>query len=135
LAQATLPESESLRDHLKSCYNIPKFKQIVEGVPNELVRKTILELPAADRDRILHYLRELQRRETLTTTRCQAEDRGVLQAGSLARFINPDNLPESKIFERAVMKIKRVVGGLLAFCELPDGSEQTFGLHTLEPAT
>ena len=62
-------------------------------------------------------------------------DRGGLKVGDRVLFTNPDKLEESKLYEGVCMKINRLIEGLLAFCQLPDGSEQTFGISTLELAT
>ncbi len=60
----------------------------------------------------------------------------MLQVGNLVKFTNPDNLEQSRDYERVVMRVERVLEGMgLAFCRLADNSLQTFGLHTLEPAT
>jgi hypothetical protein len=55
-------EGESLRDRLKSCMNIPSFREIVEGQSTESVKAAIWELPAADRVRVSHYWLQLQQR-------------------------------------------------------------------------
>jgi len=60
----------------------------------------------------------------------------VLQVGSLVKFLNPDNLESSRVYQGFTMKIEKIIEGMrLAFCKLPDGSEETFGLDTLMPAT
>jgi hypothetical protein len=62
-------------------------------------------------------------------------DRGGLKVGDRVIFTNPDKLEESKVYEGVCMKINRLIEGLLAFCQLPDGSEKTFGIATLEIVT
>jgi hypothetical protein len=60
----------------------------------------------------------------------------VLQVGSLVKFLNPDNLESSRVYQGFTMKIEKIIESMrLVFCKLPDGSEQTFGLDTLMPAT
>ena len=76
------------------------------------------------------YMNRLQIRKP--SDRC---DR-VLQVGSLVKFLNPDNLESSRVYQGFTMKIEKIIEGMrLAFCKLPDGSEQTFGIHTLVAAT
>jgi hypothetical protein len=58
-----------------------------------------------------------------------------IRVGSVVKFTNPDRLEHSKAFEGIRMRIKQIVADVLAFCQLPDGSEETFGLHTLVPVT
>jgi hypothetical protein len=139
------PASDELVQSLSHCVNIPAFRSLTCGHSDEAIREAIAQLDPSDRDRVFHYWRELQRRENLTTNRRQIEgspidkptvvpDRG-LQAGSVVRFTNPDGLEHGKAYEGAFMKIKRIVGGLLAFCVLPDGCEKSFALHALVPAT
>jgi hypothetical protein len=62
-------------------------------------------------------------------------DRGGLKVGDRVIFTNPDKLEQSQVYEGVCMKINSLIEGLIAFCQLPDGSEQTFGIATLELAT
>lgn len=141
LAQTEPIESESLRARLSRCVNIPAFMQTIAGISDEQVKSAILELPAADRDRVAHYWRCLrQRGDDLSMNSLQIEDSPIKKptaicVGSVVQFTNPDRLEHSQIFEGIRMKIKQIVADVLAFCQLPDGSEQTFCLRTLVSAT
>jgi hypothetical protein len=146
--QLSQPESTAgelaqveLRDRLQNCIGIPRFRQIIEGFPVEEVKAAIGKLPECDRDRVLTYRREMQRQDDLYMNRLHIGktsdscDR-VLQVGSLVKFLNPDNLESSRVYQGFTMKIEKIIEGMrLAFCKLPDGSEETFGLDTLMPAT
>jgi hypothetical protein len=144
LAQTEPIESESLRDRLSQCINIPSFKSIVEGFPVEEIKAAIGQLPERDRDRVAHYwhclrhrgnlyMSSLQNQEGLTGKPSDSCDR-VLQVGTVVEFVNPDRLEASRIFECVQMKIRKIVD-TLAFCLLPNGSEQSFGVRTLVPIT
>lgn len=60
-----------------------------------------------------------------------------LKAGDIAYFINPDDLESCRRFEGIEIKIEHIWrsggdgSGDLAFCRLPDGRQETFGLATL----
>lgn len=62
-------------------------------------------------------------------------DRGGIQAGDFVGFLNPSRLDACRIYEGVRMRVVRILAGSLSFCQLPDGSEQSFGLNTLELAT
>lgn len=138
-------ESLPLRDRLSRCFNIPSFQSIVEGFPVEEIKAAIGKLPERDRDRVLHYWYCFRQRENLYMNSLHIDDSltgkssdrcdRVLQVGTVVEFVNPDRLEPSRIFERVHMEIKRIVGGVLAFCQLPGGNEQSFALHTLVPIT
>jgi hypothetical protein len=66
LAQTEPTQSELLRDRLSRCLNIPSFRQIVEGFPTEQICSAIQGLPAADRERISCYWREMQRQDEVS---------------------------------------------------------------------
>jgi hypothetical protein len=129
--EATAAVSE-LSEALTCCLNIPSFRSITQGYPDDVIRAAISHLKPCDRERVSHYWRELRQRENQKPTQ---PDRGGVQAGSLVKFLNPSNLEESQVYEGILMKVKRIVGRTLAFCELPDGSQKTFGTHTLALAT
>jgi hypothetical protein len=97
----------------------------------DLIRPMIHRLTPRDQARTWDYWRELW---TEVWDGGKRPDRGSIQVGDVVRFLNPSQLEASRIYEDVLMKIKRVVGGQLAFCELPDGSEETFAVHTLAPA-
>jgi hypothetical protein len=136
LAQTEPTQSESLRDRLIRCFNIPTFEQIVQGLPVEEVKVAIGQLPERDRDRVAHYWRCLRQRDDLYTNRLQIRkpsdrcDR-VLQVGDRVQFLNLDGLEACRIFEGISMTIREIVAGVLAFCRFPDGREESFGVHTL----
>lgn len=139
-SQIDSSELKALVQDLSLCVNIPSFQSSIHGYPAEMIRAAVDRLNLCDRERVMHYWKELNRRE-LTSARCQIEDggkqpdRGGVQIGSLVRYVNPDKLEGCQIYEGIFMKIKRVVEGLLALCELPDGSEESFAIHTLALAT
>lgn len=128
-----------LREVLLYCHALDKFVIAIRGYTSAQIEAAIVSQDSAPhRHRLLNWFE--MSRENLTSTRCQIEDggkqpdRGGLQVGNLVKFTNPDNLPQSRIFEDVVMKIKSVVGGLMAICELPNGCEQSFGIRALTPA-
>jgi putative DNA primase/helicase len=52
--------------------------------------------------------------------------------GDYVRFINPHKLPESRQFEKLTLMVVEILAGCLAICLLPDGSNKSFGVTTLE---
>lgn len=77
------------------------------------------------------YQLDARDRVHLTSTRCQIDDRGGIQVGHAVRFLNPGWLEACRIFEGVCMLVTKILEGPLAFCQLPDGSEESFGLDTL----
>jgi len=55
----------------------------------------------------------------------------LFKVGDLVQFTNPDRLEGSRVFERISMTIRKILAGVVATCELPDGSEQSFSINTL----
>lgn len=138
LAQVEPVQSESLRDRLTKSLNIPNFRQITEGLPVEEVKAAIRQLPERDRDRVLHYWKCCQQRGVYMNRLHEVDspiaNPASIRVGTVVEFTNPDRLDQSKVFEGIRMKIKKIFEGLsLAFCEMPDGSEQSFGIRTLVP--
>jgi len=61
----------------------------------------------------------------------QAISSHPFKVGDLVQFTNPDRLEGNRVFERISITIRKILGGVFAICELPDGSEQSFGINTL----
>ena len=118
---------EQLVEALAFAESAEDFAAAIEGNPLEIVEDAIALAESQPRRRQLGDWSQQLSQESVGSG---------LRVGDQVRFINPDRLEQSQVFEKIVMRIKGLIKeGLLAFCQLPDGSEQTFGIVTLEIVT
>lgn len=105
---------------LEALQDFSKFKELAETIPCNVLAGETSRLTKKQQEIFNEY------RERLTAPKKVEE----FQVGDIVKFVNPDNLVGSKIYEILELKVVRV-NPYIIWCELPEGALKTFGVSTL----
>ena len=96
------------------------LQSVLEHFPSDLIETELALL-----------LKSQQQRFWELRDRLNQEKRPI-KVGRIAQYINPDKIPGFHKFENLDLTIIVLIPeGHLAICQLPDGTEETFGVWTL----
>lgn len=105
-----------IQDALK---DFEKFKELTETIPLEVLSAEAEALSKSQQQIFQEYCDRIHKEKQL-------------KIGDIVNYLNPDKIPRCVQFEGIDLEIIRLIpAGYLAFCRLPDGTEQTFGTWTL----
>lgn len=107
------------------------LQSVLEHFPSDLIEAELALLSQAHQQRFIEL-------SSLVTKNSRLAQQPPLQINDTVRYANPNKLQKYRKFEGidlTILEIWHAGGdgsGDLAFCHLPDGSKETFGLRCLQ---